>query len=67
MLLQQILLYIKLHYPIVPLTMDHYLLIISAFVLRHPPVASAVFGATKLWQLDEVLKASNIHLRGIFF
>jgi aryl-alcohol dehydrogenase-like predicted oxidoreductase len=62
MLLHQILFYVKLHYPIVPLTMDHYLLIISAFVLRHPLVASAVFGATKLWQLDEVLEASKIHL-----
>lgn len=33
-----------------------------AFVLRHPLVASAVFGATKLWQLDEVLQATTVHL-----
>ncbi|GJN05021.1 hypothetical protein PR202_ga22616 [Eleusine coracana subsp. coracana] len=33
-----------------------------AFVLRHPLVASAVFGATKLWQLDEVLQATSVHL-----
>ncbi|TVU23848.1 hypothetical protein EJB05_26231 [Eragrostis curvula] len=33
-----------------------------AFVLRHPLVASVVFGATKLWQLDEVLQASRVHL-----
>lgn len=34
----------------------------SAFVLRHPLIASAVFGATKSWQLKEVLNASKIHL-----
>ncbi|XP_073100177.1 uncharacterized protein [Elaeis guineensis] len=33
-----------------------------AFVLKHPLVASAVFGATKAWQLREVLQASKIHL-----
>lgn len=33
-----------------------------AFVLRHSLVASAVFGATKLWQLDEVLQAARLHL-----
>lgn len=33
-----------------------------AFVLRHPLVGSAVFGATKLQQLDEVLQATKIHL-----
>jgi len=33
-----------------------------AFVLRHPLVASAVFGATKSWQLCEVLQAARIHL-----
>lgn len=33
-----------------------------AFVLKHPLVASAVFGATKPGQLAEVLEASNIHL-----
>ncbi|XP_051181335.1 uncharacterized protein [Lolium perenne] len=33
-----------------------------AFVLRHPLVGSAVFGATKLWQLDEVLQSTKIHL-----
>ncbi|XP_073100175.1 uncharacterized protein [Elaeis guineensis] len=32
-----------------------------AFVLKHPLVASAVFGATKAWQLREVLQASKIH------
>jgi aryl-alcohol dehydrogenase-like predicted oxidoreductase len=38
------------------------LLLLSAFVLRHPLVASAVFGATKLWQLHEVLQAARIQL-----
>ncbi|KAI4301323.1 hypothetical protein L6164_034611 [Bauhinia variegata] len=33
-----------------------------AFVLRHPLVASAVFGATKSWQLQEVLSACKINL-----
>ncbi|XP_040259318.2 uncharacterized protein [Aegilops tauschii subsp. strangulata] len=33
-----------------------------AFVLRHPLVGSAVFGATKLWQLEEVLQATRVHL-----
>ncbi|XP_074571973.1 uncharacterized protein LOC141828442 [Curcuma longa] len=33
-----------------------------AFVLNHPLVASAVFGATKLWQLREVHNASKIRL-----
>ncbi|XP_012836629.1 PREDICTED: aldo-keto reductase-like [Erythranthe guttata] len=33
-----------------------------AFVLRHPLVASAVFGATKLWQLEEVLNGCKVHL-----
>ncbi|KAF7121433.1 hypothetical protein RHSIM_Rhsim13G0018700 [Rhododendron simsii] len=33
-----------------------------AFVLKHPLVASAVFGATKLWQLDEVLDACKMEL-----
>lgn len=33
-----------------------------AFVLRHPLVGSAVFGATKLRQLQEVLEATKIHL-----
>uniref|UniRef100_A0A7C8ZDC8 NADP-dependent oxidoreductase domain-containing protein n=2 Tax=Opuntia streptacantha TaxID=393608 RepID=A0A7C8ZDC8_OPUST len=33
-----------------------------AFVLRHPLVASAVFGATKLWQLQQVLDACNVEL-----
>ena len=37
-------------------------MLLSAFVLRHPLVASAVFGATKLWQLYEVLQAARIHL-----
>jgi aryl-alcohol dehydrogenase-like predicted oxidoreductase len=67
MLLHNFLFYVKLHYPNVPLTMFHYLLILSAFVLSHPRLASAIFGATKLWQLDEVLKASKINLpEGIF-
>lgn len=35
---------------------------LSAFVLRHPLVASAVFGATKISQLTEVLQATRIHL-----
>ncbi|CAL9203257.1 unnamed protein product [Musa hybrid cultivar] len=33
-----------------------------AFVLIHPLVASAVFGATKVWQLREVVEACNVHL-----
>ncbi|XP_073303511.1 uncharacterized protein [Primulina huaijiensis] len=33
-----------------------------AFVLRHPLVASAVFGATKLWQLQEVLDGCEVEL-----
>ena len=37
-------------------------MLLSAFVLRHPLVSSAVFGATKLRQLYEVLQAARIHL-----
>ncbi|KAF8401578.1 hypothetical protein HHK36_012522 [Tetracentron sinense] len=33
-----------------------------AFVLKHPLIASAIFGATKPWQLQEVLKACDINL-----
>lgn len=33
-----------------------------AFVLKHPLVASAIFGATKLWQLQEVIKAVEVEL-----
>ncbi|XP_057965983.1 uncharacterized protein LOC131156370 isoform X1 [Malania oleifera] len=33
-----------------------------AFVLRHPLVGSAVFGATKSWQLREVINASKVEL-----
>ncbi|XP_073134799.1 uncharacterized protein [Henckelia pumila] len=33
-----------------------------AFVLRHPLVGSAVFGATKLWQLEEVLDGCKVDL-----
>ncbi|CAA0828566.1 NAD(P)-linked oxidoreductase superfamily protein [Striga hermonthica] len=33
-----------------------------AFVLRHPLVASAVFGTTKLWQLEEVLNGCTVQL-----
>ncbi|KAK7369200.1 hypothetical protein VNO80_11235 [Phaseolus coccineus] len=33
-----------------------------AFVLRHPLVASIVFGTTKSWQLQEVLDACKIEL-----
>ncbi|KAJ1426200.1 NADP-dependent oxidoreductase domain [Sesbania bispinosa] len=33
-----------------------------AFVLRHPLVASAVFGATKSWQLQEIVNACEIKL-----
>ena len=35
---------------------------LAAFVLRHPLVASAVFGATKLWQIQEVLNAFKAEL-----
>ncbi|GAB2281422.1 hypothetical protein Dimus_016015 [Dionaea muscipula] len=31
-----------------------------AFVLRHPLIASAVFGATKLWQLHEVVDGCKL-------
>uniref|UniRef100_A0A6N2L7S6 NADP-dependent oxidoreductase domain-containing protein n=1 Tax=Salix viminalis TaxID=40686 RepID=A0A6N2L7S6_SALVM len=40
----------------------HPVLLAIAFVLRHPLVASAIFGATKSWQLQEVLKACMIEL-----
>lgn len=33
-----------------------------AFVLRHPLVGSAIFGATKLWQLEQVLNACHVEL-----
>ncbi|XP_073225839.1 uncharacterized protein [Cicer arietinum] len=33
-----------------------------AFVLRHPLVASVIFGATKSWQLQEVLNACKVKL-----
>ncbi|KAG0482885.1 hypothetical protein HPP92_010969, partial [Vanilla planifolia] len=33
-----------------------------AFVLDHPLICSTVFGATKSWQLKEVIHASKIHL-----
>ncbi|KAK4841810.1 hypothetical protein QYF36_010860 [Acer negundo] len=33
-----------------------------AFVLRHPLVASTIFGATKSWQLREVLNSCNVEL-----
>ncbi|KAJ4805222.1 NAD(P)-linked oxidoreductase superfamily protein [Rhynchospora pubera] len=32
------------------------------FVLNHPIIASVVFGATKLWQLQEVIEVIDIHL-----
>ena len=34
----------------------------AAFVLSHPLVASAVFGATQSWQLQEVLDACKVEL-----
>ncbi|XP_076899842.1 uncharacterized protein LOC143553825 [Bidens hawaiensis] len=33
-----------------------------AFVLRHPLVSSAIFGATKLWHLEEVVSACEVKL-----
>lgn len=33
-----------------------------AFVLRHPLVGCAIFGATKLWQMEEVVNACEIVL-----
>ncbi|PON78470.1 Niemann-Pick C type protein [Trema orientale] len=33
-----------------------------AFVLRHPLVASVVFGATKSWQLQEILNGCQVEL-----
>ncbi|KAH7577467.1 hypothetical protein JRO89_XS01G0254900 [Xanthoceras sorbifolium] len=35
---------------------------VHAFVLRHPLVASTIFGATKSWQLREVLNSCNVEL-----
>ncbi|KVI03951.1 Aldo/keto reductase [Cynara cardunculus var. scolymus] len=32
------------------------------FVLRHPLVSSTIFGATKLWQLEQVVSACDIKL-----
>ena len=32
------------------------------FVLRHPLVSSAIFGATKIWQLEQVVNACDINL-----
>ncbi|XP_031488460.1 uncharacterized protein LOC116256279 [Nymphaea colorata] len=33
-----------------------------AFVLKHPLVGSAIFGATKQWQLQEVIKSCQVNL-----
>ncbi|WMV47532.1 hypothetical protein MTR67_040917 [Solanum verrucosum] len=33
-----------------------------AFIMRHPLVASVVFGATKVWQLEEVLAACKVNI-----
>lgn len=33
-----------------------------AFVWRHPLVSSAIFGATKMWQLEQVVNACDINL-----
>ncbi|KAL5561595.1 hypothetical protein UlMin_031342 [Ulmus minor] len=33
-----------------------------AFVLRHPLVASVIFGATKSWQLQEILNSCQVEL-----
>lgn len=33
-----------------------------AFIMRHSLVASVVFGATKVWQLEEVLAACKVNL-----
>lgn len=38
------------------------ILFMAAFVLKHPLVASAIFGATKLRQLQEVIKAVEVEL-----
>ncbi|XP_022728450.1 uncharacterized protein LOC111283993 isoform X5 [Durio zibethinus] len=40
----------------------HPVLLAIAFVLRHPLVASAVFGVTKSWQLREVISACSVEL-----
>lgn len=37
-------------------------LYLAGFVLKHPLVASAVFGATKIWQLQEIVNACHIEL-----
>ncbi|KAD3336619.1 hypothetical protein R6Q59_028302 [Mikania micrantha] len=44
------------HYDIHPVSLA------IAFVLRHPLVSSVVFGATKLWQLEEVISACEVKL-----
>ncbi|CAN1235872.1 Protein tas [Linum perenne] len=40
----------------------HPVTLAMAFVLRHPLVASAIFGATKSWQLQQVLKSCDTQL-----
>lgn len=38
-------------------------LVSAAFVLRHPLVASTIFGATKTWQLQEAINACHVELK----
>lgn len=38
------------------------MIFLTAFVLRNPLVASAVFGATKVWQVLEVVDACRLNL-----
>lgn len=38
-------------------------IVCAAFALKHPLVASVIFGATKMWQLKEVIEACQVELR----
>lgn len=49
-------------FPLLLLSYPCLSILLSAFVLRHPLVSSAVFGATEISQLTEVLQATRIHL-----
>lgn len=40
----------------------HFVTIDAGFVLKRPLVTSVVIGATKLWQLREILDAARVHL-----
>jgi len=58
--------YIKRHIYYLCICSNHYFLLslifLAAFLFKHCLVASAVFGATKPWQLADVIEASKVHL-----